>query len=256
MAPVSAEVAPFDAPGAASVLASRPSLMSPAQCAEHIASMHALGALINGAIHAQTLECCWRIWRECDAAEAERLIRERTPLPVPLSRRYADVWEAARGAGNRALFDTAASRPTEALRLVEDVAEAMDAGEIGEDVGREAARIVALPRRRRAEALQELIEARDAAAAGRSPADVQRIADLEDDVAALRAEREASSPAARWADIHRRLGAVVTEAEDLAREAARAPRSKRHDERAMRACDSLWAATDALLEAVRPKEDE
>lgn len=253
---MSAEVVPFDGPAAASALAARPSLMSPAQCAEHIASMHALGALFFQAIHAQTLECCWRIWGECDEAEAERLVRERTPLSVPLSRRYAAVWEAARASGNRALFDAASSRPKEALRLVDDVAEAMDAGEIGEDVGREAARIVALPRRRRAEALRGLIEARDAAAAGRAPADVRRISELEDDVAALRAEREAASPAARWADLHRRLGAAVDEVEDLAREAVRAPRSQRHDERAMRACDSLWAATDALMEAVRPKEAE
>ena len=240
--------------GLAGIGAARPSLMSPLAAAAHIRALAGLAGLLAQTIEAQVMEACHRIWTVCDEAEAARLVRDETPLTVRLSRRYADCWAAARS--NRAVMDLATTRPLAALRLVSDVADAMDAGAVDDAVGREVARIAALPRRRRTEALRDLVLERDAARAGRDPADAARIGELEDQVAALEAERAErdASPIARWADLHRRLGAVVDEVEDLAREAARAPRSKRHDERVLRASDSLWAAAEALARAVRPAE--
>lgn len=254
-----------DAPDAGPLLAAgdslgalgtvRPSRMRPLAAAAHIRALHGLAGLLAQTIEAQVMEACHRIWHACPEAEAARIVRDETPLTVRQSRRYADCWAAARS--NRAVLDLATTRPIEALRLVSDVADAMQAGAVGDEVGREVARIAALPRRRRTEALRDLVLARDAAAAGRDPADAARIGELEDQVAALAAERDErdASPIAAWADVHRRLGALATEAEDLVAEASRLPRSPRHVERALRASDAIVAAADALAAAVRPPEE-
>lgn len=249
---MSADVVPIAGADAPTVVAqARPSRMSPLEAANHIASLHTTGTLFLQTLRAQIMECCSRIWSVCDESEAERLIRERTPLSVSLSRRYADCWAAARN--NRELLDLAGSRPSEALRLVEDVAEAMEAEEIGDDVGREAARIVSLPRRRRAEALDELIAARDSMRTGRDPADVARIEELEDSVAALEAERAARSPSVGWTELHGRMASVLDELDAILDAVRTMPESPRHDDRVLRWCDSATALVDVVAQDRSPQ---
>lgn len=230
----------------------RPSRMSPADAARHVGALHRLAGLLAQTMEAQIMEACWRIFTGASSeAEALRLVAEHTPLPAERARRYADCWEAARG--NRQVMDLAVDRPLEALRLVSEVAEAAGQDAALDDVGREVARIVALPKGRRVEALRGLVAARDAAAAGRDPADVARIAELEDANAAL--QEADPGPIARWKALHERLEGAVREAEAAADDLDRLrPATPRHRDRLLRRCDDLTAAADRIAARLAGEE--
>ena len=224
----------------------RPSMLTPAACADHIAALFAAATMLGEMFQAQTMESCWRIWTAAEPEEAERLVREKTPLTVERSKRYADCWEQARG--NRAVMDLAVARPNAALRLVADVADtlSLDAGD--DEVGREVARLAALPARRRTEELRGLVAAKGTAS---RPEDVARIAELEDANAALEHERAqaaaAQHPAAAWKEFAAKLGEAADAVDDLRRRAERlgaAPESRRS--RLLPVLDHLVGAADAV----------
>lgn len=224
----------------------RPSRMAPADCAVHIRSLYGLARTLGSAIEAQVMEACWRI--ETGAPDDFEALIATTPLTPARARRYAACWEAARG--NRAVLDLATDRPAEAVRLVSEVAEAMDAGDVDDAVGAEVARIVALPRRRRTAALRELVERRDARLHGQRPEDFERIAALERDVEALDAERtkllEERHPAREWREIEEALRGAADVVEDSAarmrRQGGRPPASRR--KRLLSSVDAVVAAAD------------
>lgn len=226
----------------------RPSLMTPPQAADHVAACYRFASVMGQVLEAQVMEACWRVWR-APADEAERLVRERTPLTPARSRRYAECWEAARA--NRPVMDLAVARPSEALRLVSDVADALATDGADDENGAELARLAALPRRERARELRALVAAR---ASSQRPEDALRIRELEDDLADARAEAEAARPSPSWTALHRLLAQTQDQLHEADAAAARlaAVVTARHRERVLRAVDGVRALADAIAETVDP----
>lgn len=232
------------AAGVQSLSTSRPSRLSARDCATHIRILHETAQLLSEVLVAQVMECCWRIWESCEPDEAERIVRDETPLTVAKSRAYAAGWAAARN--NRAVLDVASRRPNLVLRLVADVADTLDVQAGDDEVGRAVAELVALPARQRTEALRRLVaESKDAR---RSGADIQRIEDLEHDNAALReAHADRSNPASIWRDIHGRAGDVADQLESIAEAVSGLGTvPDRHRDRLLRALDTIMGTAEAV----------
>ena len=222
--------------------------MSAEDAAAHIGALYRLATLLSDAVEAQVMEACWRILQLLGDADAEALLRSRTPLTLDRARAMARCWEAARA--NRGLMDLASSRPSEALRLVSGVAEAMG-GDGGDETDAEVARLLALPARRRRTALRELVASREASRSARHPDDVERIAELEDRTAALEAERATvAHPALAWAETHRLMSEATELLETLLAGLSGRTAAERHRERLLRGCDSLMAVHDRIVEAL------
>lgn len=238
--------------GVAALNTLRPSQMDAEGAAMHIGALHRMAALVHQMLEAQVMEACHRI-RSVAPERLDELVRRHTPLTPAQAHRHADCWAAARG--NRAVMDLANDRPNEALRLVADVKDAMDAGAITDDVGREVARVVALPRAQRVLALRGLVEARDAAAAGRSPEDAARIAALEEDVEALEGERaawmEATTPGRAWREVEDAVRGAADALDDARARMERlgtAPDTRRL--RLLHLLDAIGGAADAASAAL------
>ena len=197
------------------------------RAAHRIVAVHDLLVSISQTAEAQILESCWIIAR--DVEDVDAFAAARLPmLSGDEVRRRAAVWEQARR--NRDLRGLASSRPSEALRLVSDLAaEGVEAGGLPE-----IAEIVALPPRRRHARIRELLDAEGRNGAGPEP---EREAEHDE------AEPPRPSPAKLLEEAARLLGEAADAVEAFRPSAASA-------RRLLRRADAAGARLEDLLEAL------
>ena len=146
----------------------------------HVRAISHAFRVIAEALEARLMESLWKIRKEVPERPAfDRLIREHTDLQPERAWLMAQTWETARR--NRPLRELTLDRPNEALAFVTQFVEAGldDRLENLSDDDHEVAKLLALPRRKRNQAIRELIAQGKAAQPGRSQADQEHIRGLE-----------------------------------------------------------------------------
>lgn len=222
--------------------------------AQRIHGLYAAVRAVAAQAEAMVMEALWDIRREIPDRHAfEEFVIEHTPLSDGRQAwLQAETWETARR--SRHMRELASDRPQEAMRMVQGFldAAAEDGLEmLGEDDVQVAA-IYAMPPRKRARAIRDLVESRRTVDSGRSPDDVERIA-------ALTAERDEAvarlnAPTPETKEVLAELGAVESRLAEVAGRVAvlfvdGEPVPELARRRVLRWGDQLHETVDQILDA-------
>lgn len=201
------------------------SSMTALQAALQINALHETALKLAQTIQAQLMEAAWVIRREIpDQEQFSDFVKLRTSLNPDDAWRMADAWRIARS--NRDLREMAQTKPSGAMRFIQQLVDAGVADEENTDDG-EVARLLSLPARKRTQEIKRLIDDAQGAQTGHHPADREQIRALtEERDAALAALGESGAdanvvgmenhPAAVLRDITERLNNIRREVTAIA----------------------------------------
>lgn len=249
---------PAGGTAAGRVLADDPAAWTPTAAvyaaAARITSLYEAAQALAASIEAQVMEALHLIREACPDEDAfSGVVSELTPLRPAEALRMAQTWEVVRR--QRDLRQLAATRPREAMGLVRGLLEAAPgAGTIATWTADDAAvaAVLALPPRARNARIRELVRGQGGTGdAPRAPADVERIAELEAQVDALRP----APRLVRWREVVERvrdaeadLAEAASDVADLAGARAGVPAATAA--RLLRLADSAQASLDAVSGAL------